>query len=118
MVAKRTTQPAKSKVVRGDTVRILSGKDKGKKGAVTAVLREDNRVIVEGVNMIKKHVRARRAGEKGQRVSVAAPLHISNVQLICPSCKKGARVGISRDGGQRERVCKKCQAAIPVTTKK
>ena len=118
MVTKRTTTKPKSKIARGDTVRVLSGKDKGKKGAVTAVLREDNRVIVEGVNMIKKHVRARRAGEKGQRVSVAAPLHISNVQLICPSCKKAARVGISREGGQRERVCRKCQTNIPVAAKK
>ena len=115
---KAKTQNSKLKIVKGDTVKVLSGKDKGKKGAVTAVLREDNRVIVEGVNMIKKHVRARRAGKKGQRVSVAAPLHLSNVQVICPACKKAARLGVSRENGQRSRVCRKCQAVIPSTVTK
>lgn len=108
----------KTKIHRGDTVRVLRGKDRGRKAKVLVVLPRESRIIVEGVNMVKKHVRARRAGEKGQRVSVAAPFPISNAQLVCPSCKKGTRVGIAREGGLAQRVCKKCGAAIVSVTKK
>jgi len=100
------------RIRRGDTVRVLLGKDRGKKAEVLAVFPRQGRVMVEGVNMVQKHVRARRAGEKGQRVSVSAPLPISNVQLVCPSCKKGTRVGIKREGDGRERFCKKCESVI------
>lgn len=108
----------KTKIHRGDTVRVLRGKDRGKKAKVLAVFPRDGRALVEGVNMVKKHVRPRKAGEKGQRVSVAAPLPISNVQLVCPSCKKGVRIGINREGGTVQRICKKCGAVIPNVTKK
>lgn len=110
MVTKFKVKNAKIKT--GDTVKILLGKDRGKTGKVMAVLPEQRRVLVEGVNMVKKHVRPRRSGEKGQRVSVAAPLHISNVQVVCPACKKSSRVGIKREAGARQRICKKCQAVI------
>lgn len=99
----------------GDTVRIILGKDRGKHGKILAVVPREERVIVEGVNLVKKHVRARRAGEKGQRVSVAAALSLSNVQLVCPSCKKGTRVGIRRLDGRRIRFCKKCSADIALS---
>jgi len=110
MVTKFKVKNARIKT--GDTVKILLGKDRGKTGKVMAVLLEQRRVLVEGVNMVKKHVRPRRSGEKGQRVSVAAPLHISNVQVVCPACKKNSRIGIKREAGGRQRVCKKCQALI------
>ncbi len=100
------------RIRRGDTVRVVTGKDKGKKAKVMAVLPKEDKVLVEGVNMVKKHVRPKRSGEKGQRVSVAAPVHISNVQLVCPSCKKSSRVGVKRQDRRRQRVCKKCQAVI------
>lgn len=100
------------KIKTGDTVRVLLGKDRGKQAKVMAVFPKDERVLVEGVNIVKKHVKARRSGEKGQRVEVAAPLNISNVQLVCPSCGKGSRVGIKREGEARERFCKKCNAVI------
>lgn len=100
------------RIKKGDTVKVLLGKDRGKTGRVMAVLPEQRRVLVEGVNMVKKHIRPRRSGEKGQRVSVAAPLHISNVQVVCPACKKSSRIGVKREEGRRQRVCKKCQAAI------
>lgn len=96
----------KLKIKRGDQVRILTGKDRGKKGKVLAVLPQRERVIVEGVNMVKKHVRARRAGESGQRVTVAAPVHISNVQLTDAQTKKGTRIGVTRENGKRQRVAK------------
>ena len=93
-------------------MKVLLGKDRGKTGQVMAVLPRQQRVLVEGVNVVKKHVRPRRQGEKGQRVEVAAPVHISKVQLVCPQCKKPSRVGISHENEERQRVCRKCEARI------
>lgn len=101
------------RIRRGDTVAVLRGKDRGKRGAVLAVLPRVGRVLVDGVNMVKKHIRPRRAGEKGQRVSVAAPVSVASVQLVCPSCKKRTRVGLVREAGMRQRQCKQCRAFIP-----
>ncbi|MEX2055068.1 MAG: 50S ribosomal protein L24 [Candidatus Andersenbacteria bacterium] len=109
-----TLQPTKTNIQRGDTVRVLRGKDRGKSAQVMAVLPREKRLVVEGINMVKKHVRPKRGGEKGQRVSVAAPLPLSNVQLVCPECKKSTRVGTRRNAdGTRERLCKHCNAVIP-----
>lgn len=102
----------KMKIRRGDTVRIIRGKDRGKKGKVISTLPKEGRLIVEGANVVHKHVRARRTGESGQRVEIPAPLRIDNVQLVCPECKKGTRVKIVREGDKRERVCKNCDAVI------
>lgn len=77
-----------------------------------AVEPSENRVLVEGVNLIFRHVRPKRAGEKGQRVQVAALTRISNVQLVCPNCKKGTRVGRRREGDESVRFCKQCEAVI------
>lgn len=101
------------KIRKGDIVRVLRGKDRGKQGKVLSAHPKEERVIVEGLNLVHKHVRARRMGEKGQRVEVPAPVRISNVQLVCPECKKGTRVAIRRQGNVRERVCKNCEAVIP-----
>jgi large subunit ribosomal protein L24 len=100
------------KIRTGDTVRVLSGKDRGKTSKVMAVLAGQGRVLVEGVNMVKKHIRPKRSGEKGQRVSVAAPIDLSNVQLVCPGCKKSTRVRINREGKTKQRVCKRCGDVI------
>lgn len=100
------------KIKQNDTVRILRGKDAGKTGKVLAVLPREETLVVEGMNIVHKHVRARQGGQKGQRVSIAAPLRIANVQLVCTQCKKGTRVGISRENGVRQRVCKQCNAVI------
>ena len=102
----------KLRVKTGDTVRVLRGRDRGKKGKIMAVFPREGRVLVEGLNMIYRHVRPRRAGEKGQRVEVASPLRVNNVQLVCPNCKKGTRVGSRREGDTRVRVCKHCEAVI------
>lgn len=106
------TQSTKTKIRKGDTVRVLRGKDRGKKGKVLAVLIKEARVVVEGLNMMKKHVKARRANEKGQRVSVAAPLRMANVQIVCPQCKKGTRVAMNTQDGKGVRVCKHCQSPL------
>ena len=103
----------KSKLKTGDIVRVILGRDRGKQGKILAVLPREGRVIVEGIGMVKKHVRARRAGEKGQRVSIAAPMEASNVQVVCPQCKRNTRIGIRHDeAGQRIRFCKKCSASL------
>lgn len=93
-------------------VRVLLGRDKGKKGKVLAVFPTKNYMIVDKVNVVKKHVRPKRSGEKGQRVSVAAPIHISDVQLVCPQCKKSTRVAIQKENDKPMRMCKKCKAVF------
>jgi large subunit ribosomal protein L24 len=100
------------KIKKGDTVLIISGKDRTKKGKVSEVLPRENRIIVEGINIVKKHVRPKRAGEKGQRVEVSRPLDVSNVKLICFKCKKPTRVGYKMIGNKKHRICKKCGQEI------
>lgn len=103
----------KVKIKKGDTVLVLVGKDRGKTGKVLAMLPTEGRVVVEGRNLVKKHVRARRSGEKGQRIEAPSPMPIARVMLVCSSCQKATRVGIRRPAaGARERVCKKCGAVI------
>lgn len=103
------------KIKKGDTVLLIAGKDRTKKGKVIQVLPKEKRIVIEGLNIIKKHVRPRRTGEKGQRVEVPRPLDISNVKLVCPKCKKTTRVGykiIQKGGEKKVRICKKCQQEI------
>lgn len=102
----------KLRIKTGDTVRVLRGRDRGKQAKIMAVLPKEARVLVEGVNMVFRHVRPKRAGEKGQRVQVAAPVNVANVQLVCPQCKKATRVGLRREDGKRLRMCKQCGSII------
>ena len=102
------------KVKKGDTVKILSGKDRGKKAKIVRALPRQARVIVEGVNLKKKHRRSRRQDKKGEIVLFPAPLSASAVQLICPSCAKPTRVGYRiAANGVKSRICKKCGKPIP-----
>ncbi len=91
----------------GDTVVILSGKDKGKKGKVIAVSPKEQKLIVEGLNMVTKHVKPRRQGEAGGIVKAEAAMYACKVQAICPKCGKPTRIGhvINKDGS-KVRVCK------------
>lgn len=96
------------KVKKNDTVIIIAGKDKGKKGKAIQVLRESEQVVVEGLNIRKKNVRGKRQGEKGQVVSYSAPLHISNVMVWSSKHSKGVRVGFEKDAqGKKIRISKK-----------
>lgn len=97
-------------IKRGDKVLIVKGKDRGKSGKVLKVLTKESRVLVEGLNLIKKTVRAKRQGEKGQVVTMPASQSISNVKLICVSCSRPTRVGSRLTGLKKERYCKKCKA--------
>ena len=97
------------RIKKGDQVQIISGKDKGKKGKVLRTLPSSGKIVVEKVNIIKKHVRARREHEQGQRVEIPAPFDVSNAILICPLCSKATRVEYSVSGERKARVCKKCK---------
>ncbi len=99
---------ARLKIKKGDMVLVISGKDKGKKGKTFKVFPRDNRIIVEGVNLRKKHVRPKKSGEKGQIVVRALPIDSSSVKLICSQCGKAVRIGYKLDKGNKIRICKKC----------
>ena len=97
----------------GDTVVVLSGKDKGKQGAVLAVSPKEGKVIVEKVNMVTKHVKPRRMGEPGGIVKAEGAMYASKVQIVCPRCKKPTRIGHKLfEDGSKARICKKCGEEI------
>lgn len=100
------------KIKKGDTVLVICGKDRGRKGKVIKALPKKEKVIVEGINLVKKHQRPRRSGEKGEIVQKPAPIHVSNLKLICPKCKKPTRVGYKKMGEKKYRFCKKCKSEI------
>lgn len=99
-----------AKIKKGDTVKILAGKDIGKTGKIISV--KNQKVTVEGLNVYKKHVRPKRQGEKGQIVQVVRPINISNVALVCESCRKSVRVGYRLDGKSKFRYCRKCNVNL------
>lgn len=97
----------------GDSVVILSGKDKGKRGKVLAVSPKEGKVIVEGCNVATKSVKPRRQGEAGGIVKAEAAMYSCKVQLVCPKCDKGTRIALkTNDDGNKVRVCKHCGAEI------
>ena len=101
------------KIRRNDTVIILSGKDAGKKGKVRHSFPRENRVIVEGVNMIKRHSRARRAMRQAGIIELEASLHVSKVMLICNKCGNPTRVSFTfLEDGKKVRVCHRCKEVI------
>lgn len=99
-------------IKKGDNVKIISGKDKGKKGKIVQIFPTEKRVVVEGVNKLYRHTRPKRQGEKGQKIEFFAPLSVANVMIICPKCGKQSRVGSKSLNGKKKRVCKKCQEAF------
>ena len=101
------------KIKKGDTVTVISGKDKGKKAKVLSVGTENVKFLLEGLNMYKKHERPRQQGKKGQVVDRATPIHGSNIALFCDKCKKGARIGaeISKSG-KKLRICTRCKTKL------
>lgn len=98
------------KLRKGDNVKMLGGKDRGKTGKILHVGTENNKVVVEGLNTIKKHVRARKQGQKGQIITKERYVSASSVALVCKSCGKPTRVGYRVDGARKTRICKKCGA--------
>ena len=107
----------KQKIRKGDTVEIISGRseDKKKRGEVIRVLPTESRVVVQGVNIRSRHRGQTQAGRRTVTpgiVKFEAPIHVSNVMLVCPKCNKATRVGFNRDNGKLARICKKCGAEI------
>lgn len=97
----------------GDTVIVLNGKDRGKKGKVLAVSPKEGKVIVEGINMVTKHVKPRKMGEEGGIVKAEGALYACKVQLVCPHCGKPTRASHKLyEDGTKERICKKCGEAL------
>lgn len=97
------------KVKKGDKVQVIAGKDKGKQGTILRSVPTRNRVVVEGCGIVKKAVRPTQQNPQGGIITIEAPIHVSNVMLICPECKQPTRVNHRRDeNGRKVRVCKKC----------
>ena len=95
-------------VKKDDTVVVISGKDKGKQGKIMVAFPKEERVIVQNVNMVTRHVKPRRQGDPGGRVKQEGAIHVSNVMLVCPKCKKATRVAHAFVGDSKVRACKKC----------
>ncbi len=107
-------------VRRGDTVLVLAGKDRGKRGTVERVEKTKRGfgVVIPGINMAKRHQRARSRTQQAGIIDLPVPIHISNVQIVCPRCDKPTRVShATLDGGGRTRICKHCGEQIEVTSK-
>lgn len=103
------------KIRKGDTVVVISGRDQGTRGQVLRRLPQADRVVVQGVNLRKKHQRQIQAGGRTMNpgiIQFEAPIHVSNVMLICPKCGKASRIGVRREEGRGQRVCKNCDSLI------
>lgn len=101
------------KIKKGDQVIVITGKDKGKTGKVMEVRPKESRIIVEGVNIVKKATKPKPPANEGGIISIPAPIHISNAMLVCIHCKKPTRVNFSfNKEGKKVRVCKKCKEII------
>ncbi|HEX76485.1 MAG TPA: 50S ribosomal protein L24 [Dehalococcoidia bacterium] len=101
------------KIRKNDTVLVIAGKDKGKRGKVRQALPKEDKIIVDGINMIKRHSRARGAARQAGIIELEAPLHVSNVMLVCNKCNKPTLVGLRfLDDGKKARICRSCYEVI------
>lgn len=99
-------------IKKGDQVKIVTGKDRGKKGKVMQVFPDKALVVVEGLNLRVKHTRPKKEGQKGEKVQFSAPMNISNIMLICPKCNKPTRIGYRVIETKKNRICAKCKEVI------
>lgn len=106
--AKNATKRKYLHVKKGDQVKVLKGKDRGKTGKILRSIPSEGRVVVEKVNMVRKAMRPTQQNPQGGLTSIEAPLDASNVMLICPKCNEATRTGHKRENGKKIRVCKKC----------
>lgn len=107
------------KIKKGDKIKILAGKDKNKTGKVLQIFVKEKKAVVEGLNLLIKHQRPKKQGEKGQRIQFPGPINISNLALICPKCNQATRIGyqIIKSDNQKQkriknRICQKCKEVI------
>ncbi len=111
-MAQAAAHSKKFRVKKGDTVEVVQGKEAGKRGKVLRVLAAEERVVVERVNFIKRHVRPSKKTPQGGVIEREASMHISNVKLVCPSCNQAVRVGVRMEGEEKIRYCKKCNVQV------
>ena len=100
------------KLIKGDEVQVIRGKDKGKRGNVEKVLRKSNAVLLPGLNLYKRHMKAKSQRQKSEIITLTKPIALANVAIICPNCKKMARVGYRIDKDEKKRICLKCKKII------
>lgn len=100
------------KIRKGDTVKVLSGNDKGKTGEVLEVIPNSQKIVVKGINVRKKHVKPRKQGEEGGIIPVECAIHSAKVNVVCPKCGKATRIGYEVEKDEKVRICKKCGAKI------
>jgi len=102
---------AKFKIRKDDQVEVIAGKDTGKRGNIVRVIRDKDRVIVAGINIVKKAMKKRSQQDRGGIVEIEAPIHVSNVMIVCKKCGP-TRIGYKIDGDKKVRVCRKCGEAL------
>ena len=100
------------KVKKGDSVLIISGKDKGKVAKILRSLPKEDKILVEGVNLKSKHVKPKRQGEQGQVVKMSLPIEVSNAKFLCPKCGKPSRLGYKITADKKFRICKVCKSEV------
>jgi large subunit ribosomal protein L24 len=100
------------KLRRSDQIVVLAGRDKGKKGAITRILPDENSVVVEGLNIVKRHTKPSDKIPRGGILDITKPLPAGKVALVCPECKKPTRIGYQIKGKNKERICRKCNAVV------
>ena len=101
------------KIKRNDTVQVIAGKDRGKRGKILHLFPNDNRAIVEGINLVKKHQRRTQQDQQGGITQIPLPIHLSNLLIICKNCNKPTRIGfMSSKDGTKSRMCRKCKEPI------
>ena len=100
------------KILKGDKIKVVYGKDKGREGKVEKVYKKQNKVLIEGINIYKKHVKKSEQSPKGGIVEIPRAMDASKIIVICPKCSKPTRIAIKRENGKKKRVCKKCKSII------
>jgi len=100
------------KLHKGDNVQIMIGKDSGKSGKIAELNNQTDKIMISGLNVVKKNKKPTKQGEKGQVISISRFIPASNVQLLCKSCGKTTRIGYKIDGEKKIRICKKCKATV------
>lgn len=100
------------KLIKNDEVIVLKGKDKGKRGKIERVYTKENKVLIPGVNLYKKHYKSRMQNKPSEIIEITKPFPVGNVALICPNCKKQTRIGYKMDNKEKVRICKKCNKKV------
>jgi large subunit ribosomal protein L24 len=100
------------KIKKEDQVLVIAGDEKGKKGKVLKSMPSENKAVIEGVNLAKKHIRPKQKGQTGQIVKIPMPMNISKLKLVCPKCGQASKIGYDVSGEVKSRICKKCNAKL------